>query len=96
MEKLTKLYGFKTALIFFVIGTILLLGYLITKNDTLILIGWFYVIIAVITNVIIEIILLFILIKNKENRVKTTLNIILIALNLPIAFIYFLIVINTI
>lgn len=78
----------------FLIGTVLLLIYCTTRYDPLISIGLFYVFLAAISNSIIlltALIMIIIYPRYYPQLLKTAL---IILLNLPIAFIYFLIVTN--
>jgi chromate transport protein ChrA len=94
MDKLKKYYGFTIALLFFSLGTFLLLIYLVTKNENILLTGYFYVIFSIIVNSIIEIILLTKLVIKKKKRKEVFINMIFIICNIPIAYLYFLIVLT--
>jgi len=95
MEKLKNYYGFKLAIFFFIVGTLFLISYLIFKDETIILLGYFYVLASVIANVVIVIALSIQLFTKKNNKEKIFINIALLCVNIPIAITYFLIVINT-
>jgi len=78
-----------TAIISFIIGTILFLSYQLTNIDVLIGLGLIYISIAFFTN---SVLLLFLLIElffvDKKERVEILKYIFLMLLNIPIAIIY--------
>lgn len=87
-------FSLKIALTFFSIGTILFLIQLIINKITLVtFIGLYYVLFAAILNCLIVITLLITLIFDK-NRKSILKSLVIIASNIPIALIYFIIVIN--
>lgn len=93
MKQLKATY--KIALLFFTLGTLLLFIQIIVRGITGITItGYFYVIGSIIINLIILIILLFSLILEKYKRRETLKSIGAILINIPIAYLYFRIVIE--
>lgn len=85
----------KIAAISFIIGTLLLIAHLIFKSAFIILlIGLFYVYLAVFINLIVLLFLIISLITNPKNRKSTIIKILIVLLNVPIAVAYFLIILN--
>lgn len=80
----------KIALTFFAIGTILLLSYLIFRIEGIITIGYLYVYISALINLFILAMLLLALIA-KNNKVEILKSIGILLLNIPIAYLYFII-----
>ena len=76
------------AIFSFIIGTILLLCFYFFDNDNIFLIGYLYILFAIIVNLII---LIFLVINNSKGKNLKTIGLIL--LNIPIAYFYFYIVI---
>lgn len=72
----------------FGIGTLLFLTFLITNFEGLLAIGFTYLIIAVIINLILFVILLLRVILIKEDRVEIMKNTFLMLINIPIAYVY--------
>lgn len=83
------------ATISFLLGTILLLFFLISQSNILLDIGLFYVIIASTLNAIIFIGLITNAIINYQYYKENLTTIILVVLNIPITIGYIIIVINT-
>ena len=84
------------ASISFIIGTLLLVLFLFFKQEeSLIMLGFYYVIGAFIINTFVLLSLLTRLILNSENRIELLKAIGIILINIPIAIGYFFIVINT-
>ncbi|OED39314.1 hypothetical protein AB832_04165 [Flavobacteriaceae bacterium (ex Bugula neritina AB1)] len=82
------------ATISFLIGTILLLSHLITGWDTLVIIGFFYTLIATVLNSITLIGLIANTIINHQYYKENLLTILLFLVNIPIAAGYIFIVFN--
>lgn len=80
----------KIALAFFAIGTILLLSYLTLRIEGIITIGYLYVYISALINLFILAMLLLALIA-KNNKVEILKSIGILLLNIPIAYLYFII-----
>ncbi len=93
MKGVTKIkIGNLTALISFLIGTAIFLAYVISENDQLFLIGYFYLIVAGISNFVI---LFWLLLQTSEDRsIRKGLNRskIFIVANIPIAIGYFFVI----
>jgi hypothetical protein len=83
-----------TFVISFSLGTILLLLYLIDKDQGLIIIGLLYVAAAFVLNLVALLILIALSFIHKEYQNAILLNSSVILLNTPIAIVYFLIIIN--
>lgn len=84
----------KFALFFFIVGTMLFIIQLLTREINMItVIGYFYVGASIIINSIVVLILLFQLINYKRKK-ETLTSIGLILINLPIAFVYSYLVVN--
>lgn len=92
MYKNTHKFGISTAIISFVIGSLFLLNFLISKDFNVGLMGYFYLVCAFIINLIIAIYFLYKALIHKEKRKKYFKTIFIMLINIPIAFIYFLIV----
>jgi len=86
-ERLIKL-GKKTALISFIIGTIIFGLYFLTSNWQLLFVGYGFIIIAGTLNIIILILLLLRANNDTENKKKLLKASGLILINIPILFIY--------
>ena len=72
----------------FLIGTVLSLAHFIIKADLLMMIGLFYVIIAIIINTILFLALLLALVNPTESRIKIMMAMLVMVLNIPISFLY--------
>jgi len=94
MEKLKKYIGFKLAVFYFAVGTSLFLSYLIYNNSTILMIGYFYVLTAIISNLILEAVFLIQLLSKKEDQYKIMANMAILLVNIPIAILYFFIVLE--
>lgn len=82
--------GIYSAIISFVLGTLLFLGFFYLDNGyQLMEPGFIFVIVAGIVNSMIVLLLLIDSIKSKENRKKIVITIFLILLNIPISVYYF-------
>lgn len=93
MKRLKATY--KVALLFFTLGTLLFLLQIIVRDITgITFVGYLYVIGSIIINLIILIILLFSLALEKDKRTETLKSIGVILINVPIAYLYFYIVIE--
>ncbi|MEM5565418.1 hypothetical protein WNY78_09890 [Psychroserpens sp. AS72] len=88
--------AFWLATLFFVIGTIfLILQLCFTDMFEITLLGYYYVYFSVIVNIIAVVLLLIVLIF-KSDKIKTVKAIGVLLINIPIAYLYFLIVIKLI
>ena len=86
-----------SSLLSFIIGTILLLLFLITRKfNAVITVGIYYVVIAFLYNLIIFVITLILAVYYWQNRNELLGHCGLLLLNLPIAIGYFFIVLNLI
>ena len=72
----------------FIVGTVILLLYLITKSDELIMFGCFYLIVACCINALLLILILFLLVSNPKSYREILITIGIIMLNIPIALFY--------
>jgi len=92
--KITKI-SFSTlfAIGSFLIGTLLFLSFQITKNENLIYIGFFYVLLALFFNSLVLIHLVNRLIFYSEKE-ETTIKILILLSNIPIAYLYFTLTLN--
>lgn len=79
----------------FIIGTFLLLLHLLFPKGDLLLIGLIYVAIALFTNSIMLINLFYLYLIHKNHQQYYTIKILLLLANIPIAVVYFKIVIET-
>lgn len=80
--------GFKSALTSFIIGTIILGLFIITRNDFFALIGWMYTPIAGIINLGILLYLIIELCINAGSRSEIAMSIVIMLLNIPFCAIY--------
>ena len=78
----------------FIIGTVLFLSYMAFPNDSLLVIGFFYVAAAIILNLIILIHLSYQLIVVPHKRTENIIRILILTSNIPIAWFYFSLVMN--
>lgn len=80
----------------FGLGTLILLLYLVDKNRTeyVFIIGFFYVLAAIVLNFAMLLLLIVCAIINKEYRLQILERTSLILINIPIAILYFFIVIE--
>lgn len=84
------------AMLFFIIGTLFLILQICFKGSfEITLFGYYYVYFSVIVNIIVLGLLLVVLIF-KTNRIKTLKAIGVLLINIPIAYLYFLIVMKLI
>jgi hypothetical protein len=83
-----------TFVISFCLGTILLLLYLIDKDDSLIIIGILYLALAFVLNLAALMVLIALSFIHKEYQKVILLNTSVMLLNIPIALAYFVIIIN--
>jgi hypothetical protein len=89
---MTNKIGLFTALISFLIGTILLIIFYLTNSYSMTLFGMIFIAIAGIINLVVLVKVLINLINEKENRKKHILTSGIMILNIPIAVFYFFIV----
>lgn len=78
----------------FILGTLIYAGAIITRNDNFFLGGFFYIILALIVNLVMLLTLLVTLITFPENRLKSLKTIGILLINIPIATLYFYTLIN--
>ena len=81
------------AWISFIIGTIFLVTYLIVFHENILIFGLLYTLCAIAINTIVLLVLLWGLYRQKENRKIIAKRIALFLVNIPIAIVYFFIVI---
>lgn len=79
----------KVALISFCLGTLLFLTALYTKQDALLIIGFLYVVTAVIVNLICFATVFINLFNPKQSIQESFVTLILLSLNIPVAIFYF-------
>ena len=99
METITDFENFsfstKVALISFAIGTLLFGCYFIApEKDNLLIRGLCYVLFAALVNGIVLLYLLYQFLTLPEERTETSIRILLLLANIPIAFLYFFTIIN--
>jgi hypothetical protein len=82
-------YGKKTALISFLIGSLILFIYYITHYNTIIYFALFFIITAFSTNGYLFILMVVYLFKKSEIKNKILLTLLLMLLNIPIGIGYF-------
>lgn len=78
----------------FSLGTFLLISYLLTRNEWLLTIGFYYVLAAAVINVIVFFYELTFFVSNITDNKPHGNAAVLMLLNIPISIIYFLAVIN--
>jgi len=91
MKKFNQV-GLKTAIASFGIGTLFLLSYAISNIEGIAVFGYFYLIAAIFINLIIAVTLFFLSVYKQENRSKNLKTIGIMLLNIPIAYLYVIIV----
>ncbi|MBL1222263.1 hypothetical protein JET18_15525 [Chryseobacterium sp. L7] len=84
--------GWNTFLISFVSGTLLLLGYLITKADFLIISGFYFVLIAAVVNLLILFYELLEFLTNIPDKKSSGRSVLLLLINIPVTMLYMYIV----
>lgn len=87
-------FSTQLALLSFILGTILFLTFIFSENETIFIIGFFYVIIAFILNLITLFFVIFSFFKNPKQELLNIFQIIIMLLNIPISIIYFTILFN--
>lgn len=85
------IFCFKYSLI---IGTLFFLSFCITRYGTLAFYGLIYTCVATVINLIVLLILLFTLSSNRVSRLQAFKSIGLLLVNIPIAFLYFWIILS--
>ncbi|WP_313002112.1 hypothetical protein [Chryseobacterium gleum] len=83
--------GEKTFLISFLLGTSLLLLFWITRAEFLILLGFYYVMIAALVNLLITLYELMKFLSDISGKKRNGNSVLLLLLNIPIALIYFIV-----
>ena len=78
----------RTALISFGIGTFILLSFLISQHEALQALGFIYLILVIMYNLILLLVLLIRMILYKEGQFEIFKSILLMLLNIPIAYLY--------
>lgn len=78
----------------FGVGSLLFLAFMLYPNPTLIYIGICYVLCALLVNTVAFISLIIELLLHWENREQIAIKMLIMLTNLPIAFLYFNIIIN--
>ncbi len=79
----------------FVLGTLLLLAFLTTKHEYVLLAGFYYVLLALATNLVVLGNLLYQCARLHNHRDYYGIKILLVLANIPIAFVYLKIIINS-
>lgn len=88
-------FSTKIALYSFAIGTSIFLLHLIVPNeDSVLLLGLFFVLFALLFNGIVFLNLIYTLITDSENREHTVIQILILLANIPIASLYLFLVIK--
>ena len=89
-------FSTKMALISFAIGTLLFIGFFsIKNNETLIFIGFYYIIIASIINILMLLKLFYDWLENPSEKYSISKQILILLANIPIAILYFITIINS-
>jgi len=96
MKQKFNLTGYYITIYSFLIGTVLLLSYYIFHIEYIAFVGYIYLIIAVIINIIIAFILFVKALTIRSDTSKNLGTIGLMLCNIPIAYLYVLIVFNMI
>ena len=91
-QNATGILSTQIAITSFVIGTILLIAYLLLLNSSLLQIGIIYLIIAFLVNLIMLVYLIYLWITQKNHQEYFTIKILIMLANIPIAFVYLKIV----
>ncbi|MGG7553496.1 hypothetical protein ACQ7CX_23080 [Chryseobacterium arthrosphaerae] len=86
--------GKRTFFISFLAGTFLWILFLITQSDFLVMIGFYYVLTAIIVNVIILLQELIIFITNVSEEKASGNSVVLLLADIPIVLIYLFIILN--
>ncbi|KXH82731.1 hypothetical protein [Chryseobacterium kwangjuense] len=84
--------GRNTFLISFLSGTLLLITYLITKADVLLLIGFYFVIIAAVVNMLILLYELIEFLNGLPDKKASGNSVLLLLVNIPVTMLYLYIV----
>lgn len=87
-------YSTKIALYSFGIGTAIFLLHLIAPSQNVLLLGLFFVLFALLFNGIVFLNLIYTLITDSENREQTVIQILILLANIPIAALYFFLVVR--
>ncbi len=89
-------FSTKVAIVSFVLGTLLFLGYFVIDDEFLIMLyGFFYVIIAIIINLLLLIYLLYKWLENPLAKKEISNQVLILLVNIPIAILYFVIIFYT-
>ncbi len=96
LKELTPVNRFAhwTALVSFCLGTLSFLSYLICKQSDLIEIGLGYIVIAVVCNIIVLVMIMIAALSQKTSFKETAYTIGVLLANIPIAFLYFIIIVE--
>jgi hypothetical protein len=78
----------------FVLGTLILISFLLTRNEFLLTLGFYYVLAAAVINIIVFFYEFVIFVTNITDNKPHGNSAVLVLLNIPISIIYFLAVIN--
>ena len=87
-------YSTKIAIYSFGIGTSIFLLHLISPSQNVLLLGLFFVLFALLFNGIVFLNLIYTLITDSENREQTVIQILILLANIPIAALYFFLVVR--
>lgn len=94
-QNTTGIFSTQLAIGSFIIGTILLIMHLLFPNGNLLFVGFLYVIIAILVNLLMLLQLLYLLLTQKNHQDYFTTKILILLANIPIAFVYLRIVTET-
>jgi len=86
--------GEKTFLISFLLGTFLLLLFWITRAEFLVISGFYYVMIAAVVNLLITLYELMEFLSDISGKKRNGNSVLLLLLNIPIAFLYLILFFN--
>jgi len=93
-QNATGIFSTQLAIGSFLIGTLLLILFLTTTKSEIIGIGIIYVITAIVVNLVMLFELIYLFITQKNHQEYYTIKILILLTNIPIAFVYFKIVVE--
>lgn len=87
--------GRNTFLISFLSGTLLLLSYLITKADFLLIFGFYFVVITAVVNMLVLLYELLEFLTDISDKKSSGNSVLLLLVNIPITILYLFIIFNS-
>ena len=91
-ENATGIFSTQLAIGSFIIGTLLLILHLLNPTGDLLAIGFFYVLLAIVVNLIMLVRLSYLAFTQKNHQDYFIIKILILLANIPIAFVYLRIV----